>query len=171
MSRNRVHSIIVLSIYLKLGTTHGMCFIQKIHIDCLVQYCSNSIANALELLQSCTEPSISRSLFNHIQLMIISTDTHVLYEYSWDIFPLHNRDEPENVCLSRINGWWSVTNSSKVYLIDPRHRIWSVHRIIPYTTTRGQGEVAIFEVLMPHDITHDMVQVKFAFFSRLRPLP
>ena len=29
------------------------------HIDGLVQDCSNSIANALELLQSCTNPSIS----------------------------------------------------------------------------------------------------------------
>ena len=28
------------------------------HIDDLVQDCSNSIANALELLQSCTKPSI-----------------------------------------------------------------------------------------------------------------
>ena len=28
-------------------------------IDCLVQDCSNSIANALELLQSCTKPLIS----------------------------------------------------------------------------------------------------------------
>ena len=28
------------------------------HIDDLVQNCSNSIANALELLQSCTKPSI-----------------------------------------------------------------------------------------------------------------
>ena len=29
-----------------------------IHINGLVQDCSNSIANALELLQSCTKPSI-----------------------------------------------------------------------------------------------------------------
>ena len=29
-----------------------------LHIDDLVQDCSNSIANALELLQSCTKPSI-----------------------------------------------------------------------------------------------------------------
>ena len=28
------------------------------HIDGLVQDCSNSIANALELLQSCTKPSM-----------------------------------------------------------------------------------------------------------------
>ena len=27
------------------------------HIDGFVQYCSNSIANAMELLQSCTKPS------------------------------------------------------------------------------------------------------------------
>ena len=32
---------------------------RKKHIDRLVQDCSNSIANALELLQSCTKPSIS----------------------------------------------------------------------------------------------------------------
>ena len=30
----------------------------EIHIDGLVQYSSNSIANALALLQSCTKPSI-----------------------------------------------------------------------------------------------------------------
>ena len=29
-----------------------------VYIDDLVQDCSNSIANALELLQSCTKPSI-----------------------------------------------------------------------------------------------------------------
>ena len=33
------------------------CHWQEIHIDGLVQDCSNSIANALELLQFCTEPS------------------------------------------------------------------------------------------------------------------
>ena len=32
------------------------------HIDGLVQDCSNSIANALELLQSCTKPSIYESM-------------------------------------------------------------------------------------------------------------
>ena len=32
------------------------------HIDGLVQDCSNSIANALELLQSCTKLSIYASL-------------------------------------------------------------------------------------------------------------
>ena len=39
----------------------------KIHIDGLVQYCSNSIANALELLQYCTKPSIC---FNGIYVML-----------------------------------------------------------------------------------------------------
>ena len=32
--------------------------ISQKHFNGLVQDCSNSIANALELLQSCTEPSI-----------------------------------------------------------------------------------------------------------------
>ena len=35
-----------------------MCFLFQYSIDGLVQDCSNSIANALALLQSCTEPSI-----------------------------------------------------------------------------------------------------------------
>ena len=38
--------------------------IEMWHINGLVQDCSNSIANALELLQSCTEPSIN----NHARL-------------------------------------------------------------------------------------------------------
>ena len=36
-----------------------------LNIDSLVQDCSNSIANALELLQSCTKPSICRILVFH----------------------------------------------------------------------------------------------------------
>ena len=32
--------------------------VQRDHIEGLVQDCSNSIANALELQQSCTKPSI-----------------------------------------------------------------------------------------------------------------
>ena len=39
-----------------------MLIILLAHIDGLVQDCSNSIANALELLQSCTKPSIYASL-------------------------------------------------------------------------------------------------------------
>ena len=31
---------------------------EQLHLDDLVQDCSNSIANTLELLQSCTKPSI-----------------------------------------------------------------------------------------------------------------
>ena len=33
-----------------------LLFVGNIYIDRLVQHCSNSIANALELLQSCTQP-------------------------------------------------------------------------------------------------------------------
>ena len=33
-----------------------LCMFLNASIDCLVQDCSNSIANALELLQSCTKP-------------------------------------------------------------------------------------------------------------------
>ena len=33
-------------------------FFKEMHVDGLVQDCSNSIANTLELLQSCTKPSM-----------------------------------------------------------------------------------------------------------------
>ena len=39
----------------------------RFYIDGLVQDCSNSIANALELLQSCTKPSICCSCELFIQ--------------------------------------------------------------------------------------------------------
>ena len=39
--------------------------LQRLHIDGLVQDCSNSIANALELLQSCTKPLIRLCLEHH----------------------------------------------------------------------------------------------------------
>ena len=39
----------------------------KHHFDGLVQDCSNSISNALELLQSCTKPSIYDRNTNIIQ--------------------------------------------------------------------------------------------------------
>ena len=38
-------------------------YVFKFHIDDLAQDCSNSIANVLELLQSCTKPSISSLFF------------------------------------------------------------------------------------------------------------
>ena len=41
-----------------LSTIYGQQFNPGLDIDGLVQDCSNSIANALELLQSCTKPSI-----------------------------------------------------------------------------------------------------------------
>ena len=47
-----------------------------IYFDGLVQECSNSIANALELLQSCTKPSIhvfhlSMSPLLHLRIKVI----------------------------------------------------------------------------------------------------
>ena len=41
------------------------------HINDSVQYCSNSIANALELLQSCTKPSISTLHKNFFSLPLL----------------------------------------------------------------------------------------------------
>ena len=42
----------------KCSRNQSLEYVAKLQINGLVQDCSNSIANALELLQSCTEPSI-----------------------------------------------------------------------------------------------------------------
>ena len=47
--------------------------LQQAHIDGLVQDCSNSIANALELLQSCAKPSIYFAPAHHNILHSTST--------------------------------------------------------------------------------------------------
>ena len=52
----------------------GQCHIM--HIDGLVQDCSNSIASALELLQSCPKPSLS-SVVIHIQISEVFVCLHV----------------------------------------------------------------------------------------------
>ena len=51
------------------------------HIDGLVQDCSNSIANALELLQSCAKPSISN--MNHVHISRDVLHKHHLAEMYW----------------------------------------------------------------------------------------
>ena len=48
-----------------------------IRIDGLVQDCSNSIANALELLQSCTKPSMYALVNGKPLLEMISTYCHI----------------------------------------------------------------------------------------------
>ena len=45
-----------------------MKLVNNEYIDGLVQDCSNSIANALELLQSCTKPSICFMSLSHYTL-------------------------------------------------------------------------------------------------------
>ena len=44
-------------------TPYTVDYFEKKYIDGLVQDCSNSIANAQELLQSCTKPSIYTCTF------------------------------------------------------------------------------------------------------------
>ena len=56
----------------------------KGYIDGLVQDCSNSIANALELLQSCTEPFYNRK-YNQNKTKTQQTREH----YVWDLMYAH----------------------------------------------------------------------------------
>ena len=52
---------------------HGESLAQMLneYLDGLVQDCSNSIANALELLQSCTKPSICSAALSYQTWMFL----------------------------------------------------------------------------------------------------
>ena len=81
--------------------THGNSYEE--HIDGLVQNCSYSIANALELLQSCTKPSISWCIWR------ISNSWEV--NCKWHLF-LHMY----MYCMLDMHTW---TNDTKSYHIIP----------------------------------------------------
>ena len=77
-------------------------------IDCLVQDCSNSIANVLELLQSCTRPSIpyrwaSKCVRSFTSSLLYSNDT--VYIINW--YKPWYRDYI-------LNTLWSVRTINKV---------------------------------------------------------
>ena len=57
--------------------------IPKLDIDGLVQDCSNSSALAMELLQSCTKPTIWHILGSSKSALISTFTTDFLYEIAW----------------------------------------------------------------------------------------
>ena len=68
-----------------------------LHIEGLAQHCSNSIANALELLQFCTKPSICSLAIQVIYSpyaflrMIMFTRIHMLTK-AWQMFKILSGD-------------------------------------------------------------------------------
>ena len=67
-SINIIQVIIMTYLWLMNYKKHEHCIIVQawnyiFYLDGLVQDCSNTVDNALELLQSCTKPSISTDLF------------------------------------------------------------------------------------------------------------
>ena len=78
----------------------GTVLITKLDIDGLVQFCSNSIANALELLQSCTEPSI---------WLVLSFHGKGFRILSWPNNDV--KSEPRDI-------QWSLSNQYIMYIIN-----------------------------------------------------
>ena len=64
-----------------------VCFIVA-YIYGLVQDCSNSIANALVLLQSCTKPSISSLYFMKYTFCLIQSLININFWNKTDIYNL-----------------------------------------------------------------------------------
>ena len=66
-----------------------------LYIDSLVLDCSISIANALEILHSCTKPSISICIYINIYWIIMAM--------------IYRRDRHRlNLALCRIENWWNA---------------------------------------------------------------
>ena len=65
----------------KAHTSEG--FLKFKYINGLVQDCSNSIANALELLQSCTKPSTSMSYCTRNVTLVCQQWSHISFALSY----------------------------------------------------------------------------------------
>ena len=75
-----------MSILLATGREIGAETYELDNVDGLVQDCSNSIANALELLQSCTKPSVCFYLMISVLVQILNTNCVGIcnmYLYVW----------------------------------------------------------------------------------------
>ena len=81
------------------GTALQLLNCNYLYINGLVQDCSNSIANALELLQSCSKPSIYQSLKSQS-----TSDTP--HPHGWVIGCLFWAYSGENLWCSNGNAWW-----------------------------------------------------------------
>ena len=101
--------------------------IVKWHIDGLVQDCGNSIAKALELLQSCTKPSI----YSHRFLCDVITDLHSNGGLAKVMISLSNCT---NVAvISHPFPGFNISLTNLCYLIRP-----STRKIILLMFVRGQ---------------------------------
>ena len=56
----------------ELSYTFMLYHVGKFHIDGFMQNCSKSITNALELLRSCTKPSIYKGAYPKIKCTIMN---------------------------------------------------------------------------------------------------
>ena len=105
------------------------------HLDGLMQDCSNSIANALELLQSCTKPSISTFNFTTVWGMLDTTadialwswfllltcggigENYVIYDWGSDVITL-DRTGGDCIALSSVSSSQSDLDGNRGNLLD-----------------------------------------------------
>ena len=93
--------------------------IYEVHIDGLVQDCSNSIANALELLQSCTKPSTYglSQITKGIPLDSPERDTNMVLlqfmQLNYCNTSSTSRTKSQNLNASCLFLQWSLTNPVK----------------------------------------------------------
>ena len=79
------------------------------HIDGLVQDCSNSIANTLELLQSCTKPSISSRVISLPLVQLTLMNQHWKIWVNKTVEPTQPKlNEAQQYCSYGRYRWWAA---------------------------------------------------------------
>ena len=89
---------------------------KQAHIDGLVQDCSNSTANALELLQSCTKPSIwwNRSLNALLHYKLVTPKPCKNHHHKTIDFLIYN-SQMKLLYLAYSKIYTNKTNAKKIY--------------------------------------------------------
>ena len=109
----------------------GSFVLNHIYIDSLVQDCCNSIANALELLQSCTKPLIS-SLLQNVKFWKLSKwkflDT-LSPEHQFDIDPTCIRSVHIDLTLIwHVSDQCLISIDPSIFVICDTRHVWVVGR-------------------------------------------
>ena len=96
------------------------------HIDGLVQGCSNYIANALELLQSCTKPSHFKMLFAMLRVRLRKLVAEKVQEMErllsvWNSYVARDNGHCENIVYI-LGGYWISSSDKRGYCIALKHK-------------------------------------------------
>ena len=119
-----------------------LCIFKRDYIDGLAQDCSNYIANALELLQSCTKPSIYWSEENLVTVYLAVVGPRENGRHFTDIFK----------CIFLNEDKWISINISLKFV--PKGKINNIPAFVQIMACRQPGDKQLSKQMMASLSTH-----------------